>query len=92
MTWSVLRESRRPDGYGERGPHEGSLRSKVSMIKELVMEVCDDVERMEAGQYGERMYQPREQYRDGDSTMYGERRGYRIYEDDMYGERGHRRY
>lgn len=53
------------------------------MAKELIMDICEDVEGMEYGErYGERYYDPRQH--DGG---YGERRGYRITEDDDYGER-----
>lgn len=75
MAWTMLRE---------RGSEDVSkLMRLVKGTKEMLEEICDIVEEMDGGEYGERGSYG---MRDGDSM--GMRRGYRVYQDDdEYGER-----
>lgn len=68
----------------ERGGEDASkLMRLVKGTKEMLEEICEIVEEMDGGEYGERgSYGMR-----GEDSM-GMRRGYRVYQDDdEYGER-----
>lgn len=78
--------------YGERGGSE-SLIQKVKMAKEVIMDICEEVEQMES--YGERRGM-RNGYGNRMPENYGERRGYEgeytVYQNDDYGQRRGSRY